>query len=611
MSKSLDAVLKELDDLKRALDAATEMAITDADGKILYVNDNLCRTYGYTGEELIGQDHRLMNSGMHPKEFFRDMWDTIRKGEVWRGEVCNRAKNGRLFWMDTVIVPFFDRNGDPIQYIALRHDITRLKDAERVKAEFLAAMSHEIRTPLNGIIGTASLLLASQLTPEQRVYAELIRRSGDALLGIVNDILDLSKLDAGRLSLESIAFDIRELLSDVERLFRPAAELKGLSFSCDAGDAPGILEGDPARLRQILTNLLGNAVKFTEKGHVSLRLRVLSGDDASRLLRFEVDDTGIGIQTEVQARLFEPFTQADSSMTRRYGGTGLGLAICKRLVTLMAGSVGFESTPGRGSRFWFEVPLRESAEAPPKRERPSAAPGKGEGRLLVAEDDAVNQKVLLAMARKLGYEADLVSDGREALAALEKGSYDAVLLDCQMPVMDGYAAAREARRRGLRIPLIAVTAHALKGDREKALAAGMDDHLTKPLRLEDLAEVLSRWVPAGKPAVEVQALERMRLLQPPGEPDIVKDLISTYLGFAPAQVEAMTRAFAAQDARTLDKASHALKGSSRTMGAMRLGDLCADVERAARAGDLEQARVLFGPLRAEFERVKEELQRRI
>lgn len=478
-----------------------------ADGQIIFANKAACTAFGANdADELIGRPTlELYHPDSRPIIMERRRtWNAAKQFRPFE-EVKHLRLDGSVFDGEVNSTPMI-WNGKPASRVVVR-DISATKKAERdlieakehaeaanrAKSEFLATMSHEVRTPLNGVLGMAGLIVDTALDDTQRGYVETIRRSGEGLLTIINDILDISKLEAGKLDLEPAPFDLKHLLHGMKMLMGARAEEKGLDYvSTLADDIPTHLIGDAGRIRQVILNLISNAIKFADTGSVSLDVTAIETNDRGETIRFGITDTGKGISPQVQAKLFQRFVQGDASTTRHYGGTGLGLAICKELVEWMGGEIGVTSEEGKGSTFWFTLTLEKADHEAVIQGDTDCAPAPVDPtlphrslRILVAEDNQVNQQVASAMLLRGGHRVDVAANGREALNAVRDVPYDLVLMDIQMPVMDGIVAARAIRalegERG-KVPIIAVTANAMRGDRERYLAAGMDDYVPKPIQ---------------------------------------------------------------------------------------------------------------------------------
>ncbi len=570
MVSSLKNMFAELSNQKSALDEHAIVSIADIRGNIIHANDKFCEISGHSRDELLGQNHRMVKSGEHPPEFYRELWKTIAGGRVWSGEVRNRARDGSHYWVDQTIVPFLNADGRIERYVAIRTDITRVKEAEenarrfalelentnlelggqkeeaeamnaelliinaaletarveatvatKAKSDFLANMSHEIRTPMTAILGFSENLRNGDLSESETHEAiETIHNNGGHLLCLINDILDVSKIEAGKMKLEQIACSVHEIMTDTAKLMKIRSDAKNLVFNTEViGSIPETIQSDPTRLKQILINIIGNAIKFTDEGGVRLIARFVP-DQVTPSMQFDVVDTGVGLTEEQVGRLFQAFIQADSTMSRKFGGTGLGLTISKSFAEMLGGNISVvNSAPGCGTRFRTTIatgPLEGvrmvdavTATRGTTSSKPSGASQSNKPldcRILLAEDGPDNQRLISFVLKKAGAEVTVAENGQIAfdlaMAAVSEGKpFDVILMDMQMPVLDGYKATMSLRERGYKGPVIAVTAHAMAADREKCIDSGCDDFASKPVDRQKLIELIRTYVSRKETAI--------------------------------------------------------------------------------------------------------------
>ena len=596
---------------------------TDPSGIITDVNKQMEALTGCTRDELIGAPFKSYFTD--PERAEAGIRLVLNEKKVTDYELTACARDGKQTVVSYNATTFYDRGRTLQGVFAAARDVTERKRVEaelqqakamaetasQTKSDFLASMSHEIRTPLNAIIGIADLLAKTPLSPEQNNYVQIFRRAGDNLLNLINDILDLSKVEASQLELERTRFSLDDLLEKVKEMVAVRADEKGLALVCEV--APGVpsdLVGDPTRLRQVLLNLLGNAIKFTESGEVALRVTPDADFSVPGALRFTISDTGIGIPDEKLGAVFERFTQADSSTTRRYGGSGLGLTISRRLVELMGGCIRVESGVGKGSVFSFAVPLEIWAGV---KRRALVPVGKGpESRLpelhiLLVEDSADNRTITVAYLQGTPYRVEVAEDGAAAYEQFTAGHYDLVLMDRQMPVMDGLTATRAIRaweqaNHRPPTPIIALTASALKGDREQCVAAGCTAYLTKPIKQEVLLEAIKEHsIVAPPPSKEGSGLEDTIFVR--ANPKLA-DLIPGFLQNRRQDVIAMLDALEVGDFETVTRLGHGMKGAGGSWGFQAITDIGAALEQAADRADADASREWVGELSRYLDRVE-------
>ncbi len=674
---SVDAMAAQLAALARQLEATTAMAeryrtlvegsrdailMMDLEGNCLFASAAIEAMTGYTPAEwlrLRPRDHAQPES----RAILATTADSIRdSGEVPPGPVewSFGRKDGGVIHVEGVRSPIYDASGRIIGKQIVARDVTERRRVEELrrtadlelarakeeavaasaaKSAFVANMSHELRTPLNGLIGMVDLLSRTPLDDRQRRYVEVAHTSAGLLLSVINDILDLSKIEAGKLELERSEFFLLEVLVDVASMLALTAEQKGLSLSCVPDPSVAIdVIGDPARLRQVLTNLISNAVKFTDHGEVTVTATAEGEVDGRVQVRVEVRDTGIGIATETRKVLFKPFSQADVSATRKHGGSGLGLAICRELVARMGGEIGVESEPGVGSTFWFTASIERAPAAPAgatRRHRPSPARSRDASderpvRVLLVEDTAINAEVVGEILRTSGYAFDVVTDGLQAVEAVRRARYDVVLMDCQLPVLDGYEASRRIRALEAsgevigphgRLRILALTASATVEDRARSREAGMDEHIAKPVdaarllsAIADFAGPPSRPPPAHRDAVDGEGVPvlnlTLALARLQGNRGLLDRIIVHFRSEAASGVRQLRHAVDRQDKGSLGYAAHRLRGQASSLDAEVLVRALQALERDAAAASWREAGSSLLVVERELERVFAELRAR-
>lgn len=638
----------------QTFESAEAMFISNARGKIIRINKAFTRITGYSEIDVIGQDPRILSSGRHPKEYYRTMWYSLQKSGQWSGEIYNKRKNGQIYPEYLSISSVKDKNGKLTHYIAHFMDISQQKYIEeslrqaRIEAEasnesksrFLASMSHEIRTPMNAVLGILELLKDTQLSEDQLNLISTAKDSGELLLTIINDILDFTKMDIDEQVLQCADFDLHQLLTNSIELLKHFANKKSLALSLHISpDLPKFVKGDADRIQQILINLINNAIKFTEQGQVEVFASSHHSNSENIYLRFQVKDTGIGIKDADQDYLFEEFTMADQSHSRKYEGTGLGLAICRRLVSLMNGTIKLESEFGKGSTFEFTLQLEPSSE--PGAElmisqeqdlKPSA-----NSKVLLAEDNLANQMVIRSILEIANLQVEVVSNGKQAVEAVKSNDYDIVLMDISMPEMDGMMATKAIRQLPddkANIPIVALTAHTLAGDKKRFLDAGMNDYLSKPIDRKTTLHCIARWTqkqtvafteqnktvdpetttkqPQTALTFDQNYVDEQVLIQlvKDTNAEIVPELLTLYIKDSQQRLAKMQTAITKQDFSSLEFEAHTIGSSAVAHGNAKLHAIARKIEHLCQNGEFQQAQNLTQTLPDIAERSFQQLSER-
>jgi len=623
----------ELKKLSTAVDqSSSAVIVTDRFGNIEYVNSKFTEITQYKLTEVIGKNPRFLKSGKHPDDIYKNLWDTISSGSEWHGEMYNKKKDDEYYWALVSISPIRNDLNEITHFIAIQEDITKnrmiseelekskiaAEAASSAKTIFLANMSHELRTPLNGIMGMTSLLEYTGLNEKQAGYLKMVKSSSEILLRLITDILDLTKIESGKLELKNSLFNTKAKIMESIDALSSTKDRKDLVFRYTIDpDIPQFLIGDYQRLQQIINNILGNALKFTENGSIDISV-VKSGQFSNKTeLLFTVSDTGIGISKENYAYLFKRFSQVDGSTTRKYGGSGLGLAISKQIVEMMDGKIWFESEEGSGSKFYFTVKL-ESTNQEEKEKTvngdphgiPIAASSKNSSSyILLVEDSQINRFLLTNVLEEHGYRVDSAADGLQAIEKIEKNSYDAVLMDIQMPVMDGFEATAKIRESEQltkkHLPIIALTAHAFEEDRKRCLDAGMDHYISKPVDYEQLFSVIELVTKKAEKEEKLADVDLTDLLKAINNNQIIYDkLVKYFIDNYPSQLKDLIDSVKNKDYESTVRGSHTLKAAVGNFGAKLAFDLIRKLEIMGNNKNLSDSDEIMAEIIEELKRVE-------
>lgn len=613
-----------------ALDEFAMFSVTDAKGRILYVNDLFCQVSGFSKKELVQREHKKLKSGLMSQKFYKEMWKTILSGKVWKGEICNRKKDGNLFWVESVIMPVIKRK-KVIEFVSIHREITQKKneeqellkskeealEASKIKSQFLANMSHEIRTPMNGIIGMSNLLLSHVTDREVVEKLNVIQNCSHTLLDLVNDVLDFSKLEVDKIELQYEKFMIHENVQSILEIVKAKSDKKWLNVQYDKDpNIPDNIQGDLTRVRQVLLNLISNAFKFTDKGEIRIRSKLVSVVNDVIEVQFSVQDSGIGIPDNLKDKLFKSFSQVDGSMTRKYGGTGLGLSISKGLCEKMEGRIWVDSQVGQGSTFSFTFKGKLYSDSEKESFKLNSRTElwtlefarKNPLRILIAEDNRVNQVVVSGLLEKFGYTADVTANGLEVLESLNQQNYDLILMDCHMPEMDGYEATRHILTKypsEVRPKIYAVTASSTHEDRERCHSVGMDGFISKPITLENLEQAL-REVIQSKGQRVIFHLENF-YKQMDHDRNLAEQIIDTYFRTYESVLKDLEQALTQQNLESFEKSAHSLKGIFANLCAEAPRKTAEAMEYLGKQGTFQNANHMLRQLKKEIFLLNQEL----